>query len=129
MVVLEDPRSGRAAGLADPGRLWEHLAGTLIPTASSFAETARIVILVHMAAAQDRIDISAIARTMTELGWSHEGGPAVGRDDIYPIWNDLWAALGNVGEVAGRARSLDRRLSPEAVSLIRDALFTEVLPY
>jgi hypothetical protein len=123
--TLRPTKVGRA-GLADASVLWRHLADTLVPTASTFAEVTGVVVLVHMAAGEERIDVHAVARTMTELGWSHSTGEQVDAGDVYPVWNDLRSALGNVGPSAGSRRPLVRRPSPDAVALIRDALFVEV---
>ncbi len=117
-------KAGRK-GLADLGLLWQHLANTLLPTASTFAEVAGVVVLVHMATSDGRIDVETVARTMTELGWSHRDGSPVESREVCPVWNDLWVALGNVGEpVIGRYS--DRNLSAAARSLVHDALFEEV---
>jgi hypothetical protein len=121
-------RKGRAAA-ADPEYLWNHLASTLIPTRPPFVEVASVIVLVHMATTAGRIDVNAVARTMTALGWAISGGDVVTSRDIHPIWNDLWAALGNVGErVAPVDHSRDRRLSAASISLIRDVLFVDVRP-
>jgi hypothetical protein len=115
------------AGLAEPAELWRHIAETLIPTASTFAETAGVVVLVHAATTRDQhLDMPVIARTMSELGWLRSGGGSVSVGDVYPVWNDLWAAVGNVGTPQPRATRHERALSEDAVALIRDALFTEV---
>lgn len=121
-------------GVADAATLWDHLAATLVPTASAFAESAGVVVLIHMATTEGWIDVDVVARTMTQLGWSRADGSPVVRDDVYPIWNYLWVALGNVGDVGAEDASapdagslpFDRHLSRDAVALIRTALFTEV---
>lgn len=60
---------------------------------------------------------------MTALGWKHPGGAPILRDDVYPVWNVLWTALGNVGESV-IDRYSDRNLSVPARILVHDALFT-----
>lgn len=123
--TLRASPTGRA-GLKDPARLWSHLADRLMLGLNDFHETATAVVLVHMATSGDRIDIPAVARTLTQLGWSHAGGAPIGRDDIYPVYNDLWCALGNVGAAESPDSSRSRRLSSQAVALARDALFEQV---
>jgi hypothetical protein len=123
--TLRASPTGRA-GLKDPARLWAHLADRLMLGLNDFEETATVVALVHMATSGDRIDIPAVARTLTQLGWTHQGGAAIGRDDVYPVYNDLWCALGNVGAVESADSWRSRRLSSDAVALARDALFQQV---
>jgi hypothetical protein len=123
--TLRATKAGKA-GLDSPSYLWHHLAATLVPTAPAFVEMTGVVVLVHMATTDGRIDVDAVARTMTALGWSASDGSVVEQRDVYPVWNDLWAALGNVGTSGMEKYPLDRRLSPEAVALARDALFVEV---
>lgn len=117
-------REGRV-GLADADRLWGHLEDTLVLTDSDFDIHASIVVLVHMATTKVGIDGDEVAETMTALGWSHPGGAAVRRDEISPVWDDLWTALGNVGERVGTQHG-DGHLSPAARALIHDTLFDEV---
>ncbi len=112
-------------GLADPDVLWRHLAGTLVLTGSDFDIDASVVILLHMATTKVGIDGNEVAETMTALGWAHHGGSPVRRDEIAPVWNDLWTALGNIGERAG-GRHGDGRLSAAARVMIHDALFEEI---
>lgn len=46
-------------------------------------------------------------------------------EDVQWVWNDVWAAIGNVG-ISPVGRSLfDRTLSPVAVALIRDVLLAK----
>lgn len=123
--TLRASPAGRA-GLKDPARLWAHLGDRLLLEPTGFAGPATVVVMVHMATSDQRIDIQAVARTMTQLGWSHEGGAPISRDDVEPVYNDLWCALGNVGGVVEARRRASRRLGPEAASLVRDALFTQV---
>ncbi len=78
-----------------------------------------------MATTKVGVDGNEVAATMTALGWSHRGGTAVRRDEIAPVWNDLWTALGNVGARAGKQHG-DGHLSAAARAMIHDALFEEI---
>ncbi|WP_166997299.1 hypothetical protein [Paramicrobacterium fandaimingii] len=122
--MLRLTRTARALQ-ADPARLWRYLADALVPDEPRFDADASVVVLVHMATTDGDIDVNAVARTLTELGWAHRDGSGVGSGEVYGVWNDLWAVLGNVGERAS-ARHRDRVLSPAARILINQALFDEV---
>ncbi|GAB2884597.1 hypothetical protein GCM10027026_40010 [Myroides odoratimimus subsp. xuanwuensis] len=117
----------------DPVALWEHLRDQLVPGDPPFAETAGIVVLLHAATSPGgRADGHAIADTMGLLGWVYPGGRPVIADDVSPVWNELWTKVGNVGsrpaETSG-PRLVDRTLSDVALSLVRDALVTQVPLY
>lgn len=117
-------KAGRE-GLADADALWLRLADALVFTGSDFDTDSAVVILVHMATTDGPIDVETVAKTMVALGWSRSDGTPAGSSEVYPVWNDLWAALGNVGDpVIGRYS--DRNLSAAARVLVHDALFTEV---
>lgn len=122
-------KTGQQARI-DPARLWAQLRARLIPAKPAFDGFVGIVILLHAATtAEERLDMVAIARTMVSLGWSHQGGKPVLADDVWPVWNDLWAGIGNVGSLDGRGL-MSRSLSGEALSLVRDVLLEEdPVPY
>ena len=124
--ALRLTRLGRAA-LNDPNVLWEHLTDTLAPNEQSFHADATVVVLVHMATTEGRIDVAAVAQTLTALGWSHRDGSPVSQGEVYEVWNELWDVLGNIGESDGNHRS-DRMLSQAARVMAHEALFTEVPP-
>ncbi len=107
----------------DPTALWEHLADTLAPDEQSFHADATVVVLVHMATTEGRIDVGAVAQTLTALGWSHRNGSPVSQSEVYEVWNELWDVLGTIGEGEGRRRS-DRMLSHAARVMVHEALFT-----
>jgi hypothetical protein len=125
--TLRITRLGRDA-LADSGRLWQHLADTLLIDGTDFDAQASVVILVHAATTEGGIDVDAVARTITALGWTHRDDSPVQDSEVCPIWNELWTALGNVGDVAElpEGRNWDRELSTAARVLVSNALFTEV---
>lgn len=117
-------RLGRAAA-NDPTVLWKHLADTLAPNEQSFHADATVVVLVHMATTEGRIDVGAVAQTLTALGWLHRDGSPVSQGEVYEVWNELWDVLGNIGESEGSHRS-DRMMSHAARVMVHEALFTEV---
>lgn len=119
-------RLGRVA-LNDPTALWKHLADTLAPNEQSFHADATVVVLVHMATTEGRIDVGTVAQTLTALGWSHRDGSPVSQGEVYEVWNELWDVLGNIGESEGSHRS-DRMMSQAARVLAHEALFTQVPP-
>lgn len=117
--------AGKAAQ-RDTDSLWRHLADRLIPTRPAFDGAATVLLLVHTATSPDeRIDMHAVTRTLVQLGWSHSTGQPVTNADVQWIANDVWHAIGDVGPFVG-SRLLDRKPSPPAIALIRDALLTEV---
>lgn len=105
--------------------LWRHLADALVPAKAGLYAGVSVVILVHAATTEDEIDLDAIVKTLTALGWSHRDGTPISRREIQEVWNDLWVVVGNVGEPAGDRRS-NRTLSAAARILVHDALFVEV---
>lgn len=119
-------RLGRVAA-DDPTLLWNHLADTLAPDEQSFHADATVVVLVHMATTEGRIDVGVVAQTLTALGWSHRDGSPVSQGEVYEVWNELWDVLGNIGESEGGHRS-DRMMSQVARVLVHEALFTEIPP-
>ena len=119
-------RLGRIA-LNDQTVLWEHLADTLAPAEQSFHADTTVVVLVHMATTEGRIDVGTVAQTLTALGWSHRDGSPVSQGEVYEVWNDLWDVLGNIGASEGSHRS-DRMMSHAARVMAHEALFTQVPP-
>lgn len=119
-------RLGRVAA-NDPTVLWKHLADTLAPDEQSFHADATVVVLMHMATTGGRIDIGAVAQTLTTLGWSHRDGSPVSHGEVYEVRNELWDVLGNIGESEWSHRS-DRMMSHAARVMVHEAFFTEVPP-
>ena len=117
---------GRLA-LSEPGVLWSHLVDTMAPDEQSFSADATVIVLVHMATTEGRIDVDVVAQTLTELGWSHRDGSPINQSEVSEVWNELWLTLGNIGESPQEHR-FDRVLSPAARVLAHEALFTEVPP-
>lgn len=117
-------RLGRLA-MNNPSTLWNHLAATLVPDEQSFYADATVVVLVHMATTEGRIDVKAAAQTLTTLGWLHRDGSPVEQGEVYEVWNELWGVLGNIGDSVSAYHS-DRKMSPAAKVLVHDALFEEV---
>ncbi len=112
----------------DPVLLWQHLADTLIPTDDDFVTAASVLVLAHTATEQgERIDMHAIARALSELGWKHRDGSQVSVNEVWPVANNVWSAVGNVGARESGTRR-ERVPSVDAVRMIRDTLFEEVNP-
>lgn len=119
--LLQVTKTGRVCR-NDPEKLWAHLASRLVTRRRAFDEMASLLIALHAATTTaGRVDTLAIARTLTQLGWSQPGGSPVPAVDVQWVRNELWGGLGNVGS-ATRADIFDHTLSPAAVLLVRDAL-------
>ncbi|KRA37833.1 MULTISPECIES: hypothetical protein [unclassified Nocardioides] len=109
---------------SDPAFLWGHLADRLVTSRRQFDDVAGILVLLHLATDGD-VDTRQIADLLQALGWRRGDGSPVDRMDVQWIYNDLWAALGNVGAPVSGRGLLARHPSPEALALIRDALLEE----
>lgn len=121
--------AGRRAS-TDPEALWHHLADRIIPSRPGFDNLATTLILLHAGTSDGGdLNVEVIAQALGALGWRHaEGQPVLARD-VYWVWNDVWAALGNVGQRPDTARRWhDRTLSPTAVALVRDTLLAQTTP-
>lgn len=118
--------AGKAA-LADPSDLWAFLVKRLVPTDDDFTGSVGAVILVHMVTTGDRVDMETVARTMAAAGWKDRDGTAATARDLWPIYNELWSKVGNVGP-RGRESHGTRRISDAARALVRDALFLVEAP-
>ncbi|TSD65647.1 hypothetical protein [Aeromicrobium piscarium] len=117
-------RAGRDAR-NDPRLLWDRLRQRLLPTAPAFDVAAGAIVALHLATTpRFAIDSQDISHILTALGWAHAGGRPVLASDVIAVRNTLWDCVGNVGPWAGTR--WERRLSQDAVSLIRDALVTQV---
>ena len=118
--------AGRTA-LADPSELWAFLAERLVAGGDDFTGSVSAVVLVHMATSEDKVDMGVVARTMAEAGWKDRDGVAATAHELWPIYNALWTQLGNIGP-REREPHGNRRLSPPARALVRDALFLAATP-
>lgn len=117
--------AGRRAA-ADPEALWYHLADRVIPSRPGFDRMATTLLLLHAGTTDcDKLNLHVIAQTLGALGWAHAGGPPVLARDVQWVWNDVWAALGNIGPRPDAGSRWDRTLSPAAVTMVRDALLTQ----
>lgn len=111
-------RLGRTAQ-GDPDRLWEVLAGCIVPSEPAFERLATTAVMLWWATSDSDEHIRQIvAAAMTAAGWSERGTGEVSESSIRWLINGLWPVLGALG-AAGRK---DRRLSPAARRLVRDAL-------
>lgn len=104
--------------LADPEALWEHLQYETLPEEPSYVAIASLLILLQACLPDGEPQLHDVADAMTHLGFAHPDGAPVAAPDVWPVWNMLWARLGNVGP-AQASRPSGRRLSPAAVSLIK----------
>lgn len=118
--------AGKAA-LADPAALWSFLVERLVPADDDFTGSVGAVVLVHMVTSGDRVDMETVARTMAEAGWKDGDGIAATAHELWPIYNGLWALLGNVGP-REREPHGNRRVSDAARYMVREALFLEAAP-
>ncbi|SJN11188.1 hypothetical protein FM113_11255 [Leucobacter sp. 7(1)] len=120
--------------LADPAILWKHIAQTLILGDSTYHTEVSVVALIHMATSEGEIDVAAIARTLSVIGWEHEDGDSISHRDVARVLNGHWIALGNVGTEEAHTDSsrftplVRRPLSQAARVLVADALFQRVPP-
>lgn len=78
----------------DPAGLWRHLAERIVPTRVAFDETCAILLLVHLATTEGRLDEDAIVRTMNEMAWSHSDGSPIVPWDVFDVWNSLSWEIG-----------------------------------
>lgn len=114
-------KAGEAA-LADPADLWAFLVERLVPSHDDFTGSVGAVVLVHMVTSGDQVDMEAVARTMAEAGWKDRDGVAATSRELWPIYNELWTLVGNIGSREREPRG-NRRISDAARALVRDALF------
>lgn len=56
-----------------------------MPADTGFTADASVVVLVHMATTEGGIDVDAVVKTLTALGWSHRDGTPVGRGEVYEV--------------------------------------------
>lgn len=118
--------AGKTA-LADPAELWAFLAERLVVGGDDFTGSVAAVVLVHMATSDDKVDMGVVARTMAEAGWKDRDGVAATARELWPTYNALWTQLGNIGHRERKPLG-NRRLSPPARALVRDALFLATAP-
>lgn len=104
----------------DPQLLWKIFSETLIPRRNDFAEFATVLILLHIATTdRETVDIPAIVKVLNALGFATEHGEDIHEYHVYPVHNELFAFLDNIGENYGHK---DGRLSAAAISLVRQTL-------
>ncbi len=118
--------AGKAA-LARHADLWAFLVERLVPDGDDFTGSVCAVILVHMVTSEDRVDMDVVARTMAEAGWKDRAGIAATPQEMWPIYNEIWAQVGNVGP-REREPHGNRRVSDAARAMIRDALLVKTVP-
>lgn len=115
------------AALGAPADLWTFLVERLVPREDDFTGSVAAVILVHMATSDDLVEMETVARTMAEAGWRDRDGIAATARELWPIYNQTWVRIGNIGP-RGRESHGSRRVSEAGLSMIRDALFLQGAP-
>jgi hypothetical protein len=112
-------RAGASAE-RDPRRLWDLLAGKLIPVRDGFETEATLLLLAYAASSADtEVPLKPIAEALAHLGWWHGDGRPPGGYELYrlPAFNILINVSDKSAELGGR-----RRISPAAAALARAAL-------
>ncbi|CAA0138277.1 Uncharacterised protein [Mycolicibacterium vanbaalenii] len=113
-------KAGEAAQ-RDVDKLWEHLAGRLVPKAGDkFGMQATLLILAYAAASADSdLPFDTVAALLTELGWRFSDGRPV--EDYALRRLPVWVVLTNVTDqpVTWRRRNA---ISPTAAALAHRAL-------
>jgi len=109
------------AAQGDPDKLWEHLAGRLIPKSDEkFEAQATLLILAFAAAsAGSSLPFDKIAALLTELGWRHSDGRSVSESSVRQLF--VYDVLITVTDqpVTRTRRDI---VSPAAAALARRAL-------
>ena len=110
-----------SAAQSDLGRLWEHLAGRLIPrSGGEFIAQATILMLAFAAAsAGSPLPLHTVAVLLTELDWRHADGRTVSESDLRQL--PVCDVLTNVTDQP-LTRSRRGIVSPGAAALARRAL-------
>jgi hypothetical protein len=112
------------AGVAaqrDADRLWEHLAGRLIPKSDEkFGAQATLLMLALAAAsAGSKLPFDKIAALLAELGWRYSDGRSISESSLRQL--PAYEVLINVTDQPV-ARALRNIISPAAAALARRAL-------
>lgn len=110
-----------AAAQRDPDKLWEHLAGRLIPKSDAkFEEQATLLMLAFAAACADsRLPLDKVTAMLAELGWRHSDGRSLSESPLFQL-----AAFQVLTNVTDQFITRARRdvVSPAAAALARKAL-------
>jgi hypothetical protein len=105
----------------DPERLWEHLAGRLIPKSDEKfkAQAALLMLALAAASAGSKLPFDKIAALLAELGWRHSDGRSISESSLRQL--PVYEVLINVtDQPVTRARR--NIVSPAAAALARRAL-------
>jgi len=110
-----------AAAQRDADRLWEHMAGRLIPKSDTkFEEQATLLMLAFAAAsAGSRLPFDKMTALLAELGWRYSDGRSIAESSLHQL--PVYQLLMNVtDQPVTRARR--DVVSPAAAALARSAL-------
>jgi len=112
------------AGVAaqrDADRLWEHMAGRLIPKSDAkFEEQATLLMLAFAAASADsRLPFDKMTALMAELGWRYSDGRSISESPLRQL--PVHQVLVNVTDQPV-TQALRNIVSPAAAALARSAL-------
>lgn len=110
-----------AAAQRDNQKLWEHLAGRLIPKSDEkFELQASLLLLTYAAAsAGSKLPFDKVAALLNELGWRHSDGRPVHQSSVYHL--PVYDVLLNVTDQPVTTTRRDI-VSPGAAALARRAL-------
>ena len=115
------PTKAGVAAQRDPDRLWEHLAGRLIPTSDEkFDAQATLLMLTFAAASADsKMPFDTMTALLAELGWRYSDGRSISESSLRQL--PVYEVLINVtDQPVTRARR--NIVSPAAAALARRAL-------
>jgi Plasmid pRiA4b ORF-3-like protein len=107
----------------DPAKLWEFLAGRLVPTKTdAFTEEAALLVLLYAATSTDgRVSLGKITEALRQLGWRRSDQQPLETYELYGLERSPLDVLTNVSDEPVSFKDRDR-LSPVAIALARAAL-------
>lgn len=109
-----------ASAQRDPRRLWDLLAGKLVPEGDGFEADATLLLLAYAASsAGAEIPLKPITEALAHLGWQHRDGQPLRDYELYRL-----AAFDTLMNVADKQANLGgpRQVSSAAAALARAAL-------
>ncbi len=109
-----------ASAQRDPRRLWDLLAGKLIPSEDGFETDATLLLLTYAgSSAGTEVALKPITQALAHLGWRHRDGGPLKEYELYrlPAFDTLINVSDKPAELGGRCQ-----ISPAAGALARAAL-------